>query len=268
MKNFPQHYITAVCASIEASEEILRIYSQPFQNELKEDGSPITEADLAASTIISTALATTSIPIIGEETEKSSFSIRQHWKKVWIVDPLDGTKEFIKKNGEFAVNIALIEDRIPIFGIITHPVQQRVLLGGKDLGVYCFNFNEINHPEKWLKLEPKGLNHPLRMISSRSHFHPNELDFIEILKQDHAEIEFIKKGSSLKFFDLAFGDADVYPRFAPTMEWDIAAGQAILEALGGVVVEASTNQPLVYNKEDLYNPYFIAKTHAFLLEHV
>ena len=99
MKNFPQHYITAVYASIEASEEILRIYSQPFQNELKEDGSPITEADLAASTIISTALATTNIPIIGEETEKSSYSIRQHWKKVWIVDPLDGTKEFIKKNG-------------------------------------------------------------------------------------------------------------------------------------------------------------------------
>lgn len=267
MKNFPQHYKTAVYASIEASEEILRIYSLPFQNELKEDGSPITEADLAASTIISTALATTNIPIIGEETEKSSYSIRQHWKEVWIVDPLDGTKEFIKKNGEFAVNIALVEDRIPIFGIIAHPVNQRVLLGGKAIGVYCFHFNEVASPEKWVKLEPKALNHPLKMISSRSHFHSNELDFIETLKQNHEEITFIKKGSSLKFFDLAFGDADVYPRFAPTMEWDIAAGQAILEALGGVVEEATTNKPLEYNKEDLYNPFFIAKTKAFLLEH-
>lgn len=266
MKTLSPHYKIAINASIEASEEILRIYSQPFTKQIKADGSPVTSADFAASNIILQALETTNIPIIGEESTKSDYSIRKSWKKVWIVDPLDGTKEFLKRNGEFAVNIALVENRNPIFGIIAHPVAKRVLVGGKGMGVYCFPFADFEHPEQWMELKRKEMNHPLKMISSRSHFHSTELDFIESLKKNHKEIEFIKKGSSLKFFDLAFGEADVYPRFAPTMEWDIASGQAILEALGGEVVEVSTNQPLEYNKENLYNPFFIAKTHAYLVE--
>lgn len=255
-----KEYIIALNAAVAASNEIMRFYADGFETEIKQDGSPVTQADLAASEVIDSYLLHTNIPITGEETHKKEYQIRQNWDECWCVDPLDGTKEFVKKNGEFAVNIALIKNKQPIFGIIASPVQQHVLFGGQDFGVFFSSFETIDQPEKWLKLKkPLILQQPFVITCSRSHHSAPVLQLINDLKDKFGTIEYLKKGSSLKFIDLAFGRASYYPRFAPTMEWDIAAGQAILEALGGCVVNAITGEPLVYNKENLTNPYFIAK---------
>lgn len=267
MHKIPKNYNIALQAALEASEEIMRFYQLPLEKEIKTDGSPVTAADLASSIIISNHLKQTQIPIIGEESIHARYSERKHWGEVWIVDPLDGTKEYIKKNGEFAVNIALVKDRSPIMGIITSPVNRTIIFGGKDVGSYYFTFDQINDPQSWQKLSPTKLNSPLMIATSRSHPDTLEKKFIAELKLKYTSVEYIRKGSSLKFFDLALGLADIYPRFAPTMEWDIAAGQAILEGIGGQVHFTHLNEPLNYNKEDLYNPYFVAKTKAILDDH-
>lgn len=254
----------AIEAAINASREIITIYHRSFHQEIKEDGSPVTEADLASSKIIQSILDISSIPIIGEELENSSYDERSNWVQTWIVDPLDGTKEFIKRNDEFAINIALVENGKPIFGLIASPTEEHILIGGKDLGVFFFSFDNAGQSKNWIEVQPAKLNSPIIMAGSRSHHSGSVLKYINELKTIFQDIEFIKKGSALKFIDLALGKADVYPRFAPTMEWDIAAGQAIMEALGGTVIHAESGDPLTYNKANLYNPYFIAKSKAFL----
>lgn len=254
----------AIEAAISASHEIVAIYHHRFHQELKADGSPVTEADLASSKIIKSILDKSLIPIIGEELENASYEIRSHWDRAWIVDPLDGTKEFIKRNDEFAVNIALVENGKPILGLIASPIEQHIVIGGKDFGVFYFSFDNATKIENWQSLDTSPLNRPLIMAGSRSHHSGSVLKYINRLKDTFKEIDFIKKGSALKFIDLALGKADVYPRFAPTMEWDIAAGHAIMEALGGTVIHAETGEPLTYNKPNLFNPYFIAKSKAFL----
>ncbi len=263
MKELNNHYTIALKASVLAADEIMRVYRTSFQKELKSDGSPVTEADNQASAIITNELRQTEIPIISEEELKENFSIRQNWKTVWIVDPLDGTKEFIKQNDEFAVNIALVENGKPVFGLIASPVEQTILFGGKEIGCFIAPFDAIDSPINWTEITAKELNNPVVLTSSRT---PNFELFSTLIEEikSKKDIDFIKKGSALKFFDLAQGWADVYPRFAPTMEWDIAAGQAILEALGGKVLDVNTGKPLTYNKESLYNPHFIAKTKAFI----
>lgn len=263
MKKLEEHYLKAMETSVLAANEIMRIYQTAFLKNFKSDGSPVTEADTASSEIIVKKLEQLGIPIICEEDQAATFEIRKSWKQVWLVDPLDGTKEFIRGNGEFAVNIALIEDGKPIFGLIASPVERKILFGGKDIGAFICAFNEVRTPENWLELSASALNSPVIMASSRTPYRGKELTFIDMVSKKH-EIDFLKKGSALKFFDLAQGTADVYPRFAPTMEWDIASGQAILEALGGSVIQVETGEPLVYNKESLYNPNFIAKSASFL----
>ena len=263
MPNLPLIYQRAIEAAIEASRAIIKIYERDFQQEFKHDGSPVTEADHAASACIENILAPLGIPITGEESEKAPYELRQNWQQCWCIDPLDGTKEFIKRNGEFAVNIALIENGKPIFGLIAAPVEEKILLGSKETGVYLFPFKASESPEQWQQLSiPTQINFPIVMACSRSHHSGPVLHFINELKTKGHEIEYLKKGSALKFFDLAQGTADVYPRYAPTMEWDIAAGQAILEALGGEVVHAETGHALQYNKANLVNPYFVARTAA------
>lgn len=255
-----KEYNIALNAAIAASREIMRFYVDGFDTEIKKDGSPVTQADIAASQVIDSYLLPTNIPITGEETLKSDFEVRKNWTECWCVDPLDGTKEFVKKNGEFAVNIALIKNKQPIFGIIASPVEQHIIFGGKDCGVFFSSFDTIDQSEKWIELkQPLTLQQPFVITCSRSHHSAPILQLIHDLNNKFGTIEYLKKGSSLKFIDLAFGRASFYPRFAPTMEWDIAAGQAILEALGGCVVDAITGEPLIYNKENLTNPYFIAK---------
>lgn len=263
MQEFPIAYRFAISAALAASKAIMAIYEQNFESKDKADGSPVTAADLAASACIEEILAPLGIPITGEESDKAPYEQRQHWQQCWCIDPLDGTKEFIKRNGEFAVNIALIENGEPIFGLIASPVQEEILLGSKVTGVFVFDFQDWEVQDKWIQLTASfNTNNPLVMACSRSHHSGPVLQIINSIKEEGYELDYIKKGSALKFFDLARGAADIYPRFAPTMEWDIAAGQAILEALGGEVVHAETGEPLRYNKANLVNPYFIARTQA------
>lgn len=265
-KNFDT-YRPAIEAAIEASEAIMKIYAGSFEASHKEDGSPVTIADLQSSDIIERHLKETNIPIIGEELEESEYSERCQWTKVWCVDPLDGTKEFLKKNGEFVINIALIDKCKPIFGLIASPIRREIIIGGKGLGAYQFSYEDAFNMEKWEKIEKlSSMNSPVHIISSRSHYSGNFLNLAKQIEEEFGEIQPLKMGSALKFFELVNNRADVYPRLAPTMEWDIAAGQAIYEAVGGEIVNVETGKPLVYNKEDLTNPYFVASKKTMKLK--
>jgi 3'(2'), 5'-bisphosphate nucleotidase len=258
-------YRPALKAASMAALKIMEIYEGEFDPEFKTDGSPVTAADLASSDIINKILAETNIPVTSEETIHEDYSVRKKWNRSWCVDPLDGTKEFVKRNGEFSINIALIENQRPIFGLIASPVSDEVVFGGGQMGIYFCLLSEWQNIESWKKIStPEKVNEPLVVASSRSHHSGQVLQYVNELRSKSPEIHFLKMGSALKFFSLADGSADTYPRFAPTMEWDIAAGQAILEALGGKVVHAETGEPLIYNKDNLKNPYFIASTKAFL----
>ena len=258
----PPHITKAIHATMEASQAIMDIYAAEIKPSFKSDGSPVTAADMASSKVLMKYLGETGIPIISEEVEKAGYKTRKNWKAVWIVDPLDGTKEFIRRNGEFVICIALIEEGNPIFGIITHPLTQQILFGGPDFGAYKVPFSEINEPQNWKAIESTSLNNPIILSSSRTPYKSNEIKVIEALEKQFDTITYSKKGSALKFYDLALGKSDIYPRFAPTMEWDIAAGQAIITALGGMVVDPETLEPLQYNKESLYNSHFIVYTKA------
>jgi 3'(2'), 5'-bisphosphate nucleotidase len=252
-------------ACVEASEAIMTVYESNFDKTIKADGSPVTKADLISNAIIKKALEQTKLPTIMEESINEPFEIRKKWDTVWIVDPLDGTKEFVKRNGEFVICIALVHKNQPVLGFIASPVEKKIIFGGKEIPAKLVSFKEIDQQKTGTLIPIKTeVNKPLRMTGSRSHYSRNEQEFIEEMRDNFGEIEFIQKGSALKFFDLALGKAAIYPRFAPTMEWDIAAGQAIMESLGGSVEQVGTNRPLTYNKENLLNPYFIVKTKAVI----
>jgi 3'(2'), 5'-bisphosphate nucleotidase len=259
------NYSIAIQAAIDASFVVMKYYESNFSSENKEDGSPVTEADQASSDLIHLRLQVTQIPIIGEEIKNLPFEERNLWKENWCVDPLDGTKEFIKKNGEFVINIAHVVSGKPTFGIIVSPVLKKIIVGGPSTGVWINTFNEKGTLQTWQEVSSKTtLNNPMVLVSSRSFHSPKTEQFVQELREKYGELIYLEKGSALKFFDLAEGKADIYPRFAPTMEWDIAAGHAILNALGGVIAEVNTGKELTYNKESLFNPYFIAQTKASL----
>lgn len=264
MEKFPQLYNYALKAADEAAQLINKIYEGEFEAVYKKDGSPVTQADILSSEIITTHLLETGIPITSEESEHEDYSVRKNWKECWCVDPLDGTKEFVKRNGEFVINIALIRDHKPVFGLIASPVMDEVVFGSIETGVFYTDLSSWNSVEKWKRIQPaEKINNPIVLTCSRSHHSGSVLHFINSIKERNQEVEFLRMGSAIKFFALAKGEADTYPRFAPTMEWDIAAGQAILEALGGCVLHSETKEPLIYNKENLKNPYFVASTKAF-----
>lgn len=264
MNKMPEIYTTALLASIEASQAIMRIYDSDVIPDYKGDGSPVTAADIEASKIIEAHLRTTSIPITGEELAEKNYSIRKNWKENWCVDPLDGTKMFLRKNGEFSVNIAHIIDGKPVFGIIASPVNKEIICGGPAYGAYILKFDQLQQRDSWVSLPiPKIPNSQLVVACSRN-FNNSDYPIIEELEKKYGELKYMKKGSALKFFDLAQGTADIYLRIGPTMEWDIASGQAILEALGGEISNLNTLEILSYNKEDLYNPPFFARTKPLL----
>lgn len=258
------NYQSAIKASIEAGEAIMKIYEKDFDVAYKEDASPLTEADKAANDVIMRYLSSTGIPVISEENKQLPYEERKNWSSCWIVDPLDGTKEFIKKNGEFTVNIALITDGIPQFGVIYVPAVKTVYYGdvssGKSfrsqLSSTSATIEEVFQNAVEIKpMEDKGT---MRVVGSRSHMSADTQDFVDSLKKTTSkEIEIVSKGSSLKFCLVAEGKADVYPRFAPTMEWDTAAGQAICKAVGLSVINHHTGKEMDYNKENLLNPYFL-----------
>jgi len=243
---------TAVKASEEACKDILEVYnSGDFQAEAKGDNSPLTLADKKAHKTISKALQATGLPILSEEGKSISYDERKNWEYFWMVDPLDGTKEFIKRNGEFTVNIALIYKSAPILGVVSVPVSGETYFAAAGLGAWIKKgASELPLPKhRPVDLGASGV----RIVASRSHMNDETQSFIDKLK----EPSMVSKGSSLKFMLLAEGKADVYPRYAPTMEWDTAAAHAVVNEVGAKVLQFGTKEELKYNKPDLLNPYFL-----------
>jgi 3'(2'), 5'-bisphosphate nucleotidase len=260
-----QLLITAIQAALKAGEEILKVYhSGEFAVEQKEDNSPLTLADKKAHESITAVLEATAYPILSEEGESLPYKERSNWPYFWMVDPLDGTKEFVKRNGEFTVNIALIHQQRAILGVIYVPVTRVLYYAAEDIGSYKMEINSFLNFDMQ-GLISQSLRLPLRkdsrnftVVASRSHLSEKTEDFIAGLKLEHKKVDFISSGSSIKLCIIAEGNADVYPRFAPTMEWDTAAGQAICEIAGKQVIDYKTNQRLLYNKPQLENNWFIA----------
>ena len=243
----------AIQAAIEAGNDIMSIYTDPssdFGIERKADNSPLTRADKAAHARIVKLLEPTGIPVLSEEGAHLPFDTRRHWQRLWIVDPLDGTKEFIKRNGEFTVNIALVENGTPVMGVIYVPASQTLYYGSAEGA-----FRRIGDITERLPLS--GSPRPFTVVASRSHLSAETEAFINALRSQHPDLDLASSGSSLKICLVAEGKADVYPRHAPTMEWDTAAGHAIAIAAGCEMIDALSGEPLTYNKEDLHNPWFI-----------
>ena len=261
----------AMDAALRAGDAILQIYARDFEVEFKTDKSPLTEADKAAHHIICDALEDTGLPILSEESNAVAYEERKSWTTYWLVDPLDGTKEFIKKNGEFTVNIALIENGRPVLGVVFAPVLRTVYYGsqaeGTEQGAWRATDCSSKSVDEVLSSSvslPITNNQspitreavPLRVVASRSHCNDETKAFIAELEKE-GRVELVSSGSSLKLCLVAEGSADVYPRIAPTMEWDTAAAQAVVEASGAIVVQYGTDDALAYNKENLLNPHFV-----------
>ncbi|MDO9254549.1 MAG: 3'(2'),5'-bisphosphate nucleotidase CysQ [Bacteroidales bacterium] len=249
-----------------AGKAIMDIYQHPFEVEYKSDNSPVTIADETAHKIIAKGLSETGLPILSEEGAQTSYEIRENWKEFWLVDPLDGTKEFIKKNGDFTVNIALISNMQPIFGVVYAPVPG-FIYWGSEFGSFRLNLNQISDIdfENFPSLETLAEKLPCisrpegyLVLGSRSHMNSETESYISNLKIAHPDLSFISRGSSLKFCTLAEGGADVYPRFGPTMEWDTAAGHAVARFAGCSVNQFENGLVVEYNKHSLLNPNFIA----------
>lgn len=253
----------AIKAALLAGEKIMGVYaSGDFGTEQKEDFTPITIADRKAHQTIATLLEATQLPLLSEEGIHLPYSERKQWTSFWLVDPLDGTKEFIKRNGEFTVNIALIENDSPICGIIYTPVTRELHVGIVGSGAW-----KLINPKPDCTLEliqnvgiklPQSLQaHPFTIVVSRSHLNQQTTNYLEELRKLHPDMQMIRIGSSLKFCLIAEGAADCYPRFGPIMEWDTAAGHALVKAVGKNVYLMDQQTEINYNKENLKNPSFI-----------
>ncbi len=259
--------LTAINAAIEAGKAICEVYNgTDFQIETKSDNSPLTLADRRSHEIITQRLKDSGLPILSEEGKNIPYEERKQWKKFWLVDPLDGTKEFIKRNGEFTVNIALIENKYPIAGIIYVPVKKILYFASQDIGSYMAeNISTkaesldslLKHAVKLPHTFPGG---GYIIVASRSHINEETQRYIDERISQCPSYEIVSVGSSLKFCLVAEGRAHEYPRFGPTMEWDTAAGHAIVKFSGGKVIRTDNDRELEYNKENLLNPYFIVKS--------
>jgi 3'(2'), 5'-bisphosphate nucleotidase len=235
-----------------AGDAIVDIYNKDFTVEYKDDSSPLTEADIKANEIICSSLLALypDIPIMSEENKQTDYEIRKKWQYYWCIDPIDGTKEFIKKNGEFTVNIALIYKDTPVLGVVYAPVLDEMYKAKKGEGAFK---NNTKLPLKTNKSPEKKLF----VVASKSHLSKETQEFIDALETK--EIVQVSKGSSLKLCMVAEGEADIYPRLAPTMEWDTAAADAIVREAKKMTFQFDSVKPLVYNKKDLLNPWFVVK---------
>ncbi|QQE79197.1 3'(2'),5'-bisphosphate nucleotidase CysQ [Alicyclobacillus sp. SO9] len=258
--------------AVEAGNEILSVYhSDDFQVEHKEDSSPLTLADKKSHNTIIRGLAAldVDIPVLSEEGKSISYDERKGWEYLWVVDPLDGTKEFIKRNGEFTVNIALVHMGRPVLGVIYAPVLDVLYYAKADVGSFKLeNAKEAITDatvldKKSVKLPYKRQDGKMNVVASRSHMSPETEEYVAKVREKYGDVEMDSAGSSLKLCLVAEGQAEVYPRFAPTMEWDTCAGHAIVEQSGGTVRHPESNETLRYNKSDLLNPWFIAKQKGF-----
>jgi len=269
MTNYPELLKLSVKAALMAGDEILRIYNTDFDVETKSDNTPVTSADKASGKCIAAVLADSGIPVISEEEEIERFDVRREWPRVWIVDPLDGTKEYVKRNGEFTVNIALVENQVPVIGVIYVPVTRDIYFAAQGHGSYkitqhdlIYELTKKNISEHLFEFAKKlPLQKPPKsytLVASRSHLSREVNDRIGELRRLYGQVDIISVGSSIKQCWVAEGRAHEYPRFGTTMEWDTAAGQCILEQAGSSLVDYETRKPMVYNKESMKNSYFIA----------
>jgi 3'(2'), 5'-bisphosphate nucleotidase len=251
---------TAITAALEAGKAILEIYhSGEFDVEMKGDNSPLTKADTASHNVIMSFLT-----VLSEEGKTILYEERKDWSQLWIVDPIDGTKEFIKRNGEFTVNIALIENQKTLIGVIFVPVTGELYFSTKERGAFKVavdleNFDLDTLISKANKLPLQRKDNTFTIVASRSHMSPETETYVQEMRDIHGEVNLISKGSSLKLCMVAEGSANCYPRFAPTMEWDTAAGQAICEHAGFQVIDWGTKENMLYNREELLNNWFIVK---------
>ena len=261
----------ALSAAVEAGEAIMKIYTHPdldWEVERKADNSPLTLADRRSHAVIAQALDMTPYPLLSEEGSHEDYAVRKQWETLWICDPLDGTKEFIKRNGEFTVNIALVKGGVPVMGVIYVPVSRTLFWGHTE----AFNGQiaawrcEVDETGSFVGQTALPLNddaeRPYIVVASRSHLSPETEAFVTREREAHPGLELHSAGSSLKICLVAEGRADIYPRLAPTMEWDTAAGHAIALGAGCEVVKAEDGKPVVYNKENLLNPFFIVRPAA------
>ena len=250
----------AIGAALKAGEAIMEIYnSEDFEVELKSDDSPLTKADKAAHEIIVSCLASSSLPILSEEGSNIPFAERKNWDRFWMVDPIDGTKEFIKRNGEFTVNIALIENQKPVLGVVYAPALKDLYFAEEGIG--SFKMKDIisiedTHNSKPIDLSRSTYPEIFTLVVSKSHMNEQTQQFVDQKEREHGKIETASFGSSLKICKVAEGSAHCYPRFGPTMEWDTAAAHSIAHYAGCKVIENETNESLLYNKETLLNPCF------------
>jgi len=236
-----------------AGEAIMTIYRSDFSVQTKADASPLTAADLAAQKVIMDGLSSleTVLPVLSEEAKALAWSQRQHWSRYWLVDPLDGTREFVKRNGEFTVNIALIDDRQTVLGVVLAPVTGELYVAEHGDGAWL----QTQAGGEWQRIQARALAQPPVLAGSRSHGNEQAAMLQTLLGDDH---RLVPLGSSLKFCLIARGAADVYLRLGRTSEWDTAAAQCVLQEAGGAVLDLQ-GKPFTYNRgESLLNPEFIA----------
>jgi 3'(2'), 5'-bisphosphate nucleotidase len=262
------HQKTAIAAAIDGGIAIMEVYTEGNPIVWKKaDQSPLTKADLNSHHRICRMLEASGLPVLSEESDSHQYELRKNWSQFWLIDPLDGTKEFVKRNGEFSVNIALIDNHISVQGVILEPVAGRLYFGNITDGSFVADL-----PPDWLnadidltieRLKPQPLNkHCIRTIpsiaASRSHLDHQTAHIISTIHKKYGKVDMVTAGSALKLCRIAEGNAHIYPRLGPTMEWDIAAGHAIIKGMGGNVFRLDNQSELSYNRSDLVNPYFIA----------
>jgi 3'(2'), 5'-bisphosphate nucleotidase len=277
MDSYSFFLIKSIRAALAAGRAIIDVYHSEFAVEHKADNSPLTQADRRSHELLMDALSRFKIPVLSEEGREIPYAERKTWERLWIVDPLDGTKEFIKRNGEFTVNIALVEYVKPVLGVIYAPVKNVLYFAARGIGAYKMknpedfvwpdeeandeNFNTLMELiiQSSVKLPAKRSASPFTIVGSRSHAGPELEKFVEEKRREHGQVEFISAGSSLKICLVAEGKANLYPRLGPTCEWDTAAGQAIAECAGAKLLNLKTGEPLRYNRDDILNPRFIVR---------
>lgn len=240
--------------AVEAGEEIMKYFCKECNVSVKKDNSPVTDADFAANSVIISRLKDTGIPIISEENRVSSYEIRKKWKKFWLIDPLDGTKQFVNNDKQFTVNIALIKNNMVEEGVVYLPAMKILYYGNIYDGAVKIDFN-ISGKESNL---PTQNNTVLHVIASRSHLNTQTKKYLENLRNKVGDIQICNVGSSLKFCSVADGVADIYPRIGCISEWDIAAGHAIVKSAGGNVIDMNSHEEVKYNSRSLETPDFIA----------
>ncbi len=264
MKN---RYTLAIQAALSAGKAIMEVYGgEDFEVESKSDQSPLTLADRRAHEVITSMLKETEIPVLSEEGQEIPYMNRSWWSQFWLVDPLDGTREFIKRNGEFTVNIALVEEGRAEFGVVYAPVLNHLYVGLHGRGAYlCKDEKNFNQPLDYLVQFSTPLpageadDRYFRVVASRSHYNHETQEYIRSLDTGGKEVKLVNAGSSLKLCMVAAGEADLYPRLGPTMEWDTAAAHAVVRAAGKNAFRLDNGEELEYNKENLLNPYFVVR---------